>query len=176
MDALQPVLIDMGVDLGCGDIGMAEHHLHRPQVGPMAEEVGGKRVADHVWRDFLCYADSQGGLPDDLPKSQAGHAGAAPGDEKIIAVLVFENERPGRFQIVINFFPSLVAKGNQALFITLAENPDKPSVQIAPRKRQADEFRNPQAGCVEDKKHGIIPFADGCRNIWGSEQAHDLGL
>lgn len=176
VDALQSVLIDMGVDLGCGDIGMAEHHLHRAQVGAMAEEVGGKRMADHVRRDFLRYTDSKGGFPDYLPKSQAGHAGAAPGDEKIVAALVFKDERPGRFQVIVNFFPSLVAKGNQSFFIAFAEHPDKPGVQVACGKWQTDQFRDPQTGRVENKKHGIIPFADGRRTVRGSEQAHNLGL
>ena len=33
MDIFQTLLIDMGIDLGCGNIGVAEHLLYTTQVG-----------------------------------------------------------------------------------------------------------------------------------------------
>lgn len=42
MDILQSILVDMGVDLGGGNVRMAQHHLYRPQVGAMGEQVGGE--------------------------------------------------------------------------------------------------------------------------------------
>jgi len=48
MDLLESVLVDVGVNLGGGNISMAEHELHGAQVGSMGQEMGGKRVAQHV--------------------------------------------------------------------------------------------------------------------------------
>jgi len=45
VDGFKAMLIDMRIDLGGGDIGMAEQFLNDPQVGPVAEKVGGKAVA-----------------------------------------------------------------------------------------------------------------------------------
>jgi hypothetical protein len=38
----------MGVDGGGGDVGMAQQHLHRAQVGPVVEQMRGKGVAQRV--------------------------------------------------------------------------------------------------------------------------------
>ena len=46
--ALQPFRLHMGVDLRRGNIGMAEHLLHRAQVGAMSKQVRGKTVAQHM--------------------------------------------------------------------------------------------------------------------------------
>ena len=43
----------VGVDLGGGDIGVAEHRLHAPQVGPPFQQVGRERVPQLVGRDRL---------------------------------------------------------------------------------------------------------------------------
>ena len=50
---LQPIAGDMGVDLGCGDVGMAEHGLHAPQIGTAFHEMCGESVAQHVGRKAL---------------------------------------------------------------------------------------------------------------------------
>ena len=53
MNCLQPLLVDMGIDLRGSYIGMAKHHLHRAQVGSVGEQVGGERVTQHVRGDLL---------------------------------------------------------------------------------------------------------------------------
>lgn len=44
MDLPESLPVDVGIDLGGGDVRMAEHHLDRTQVCPPLEEVGGKGV------------------------------------------------------------------------------------------------------------------------------------
>ena len=53
VNAFEAVLVDMGVNLGGGDIGMAEHFLHDTQIGPAAEKMRGERMPQHVRRDAL---------------------------------------------------------------------------------------------------------------------------
>ena len=48
---LQPFGRHMGVDLGGGDVGMAQHLLQRAQVGAMVQQVGREGVAQHMGRD-----------------------------------------------------------------------------------------------------------------------------
>ena len=43
----------MGVDLGSGDVGVAEEGLDGAEVGAVGEQVGGKAVADDVGVTFL---------------------------------------------------------------------------------------------------------------------------
>ena len=42
---LEARLSHMGVDLGGGDIGVPEQHLHRTQIGAMVEQMGRKGMA-----------------------------------------------------------------------------------------------------------------------------------
>ena len=45
MQVLEPLAGDVGVDGGGRYVGVAEQHLHGPQVGPVVEQVRGK-----AWR------------------------------------------------------------------------------------------------------------------------------
>src|SRR6185312_6126949 len=49
----QAVLGHVGVDLGGGDVGVAEQGLHGPKVRPALQQVGGEGVAQHVGADPL---------------------------------------------------------------------------------------------------------------------------
>lgn len=51
MDGFQSVLVDMGVNLCGGYVGMTEHYLNCTQIGTARQQVGGKGVAQHVGRD-----------------------------------------------------------------------------------------------------------------------------
>jgi len=77
MRGFQPVRINFGVNLGGGDIGMAEHHLHGAKIGAAGQQVRGKGMTQHVGADPVIDARSGGDGIDDLPEPVAGH-GAAP--------------------------------------------------------------------------------------------------
>lgn len=66
VDGAEAVLVDVGVDLGGGDVGVAEHFLDNAEVGAVIEEVGGKAVAELVGMDFLGEACGGGAFVDDL--------------------------------------------------------------------------------------------------------------
>jgi len=48
MDRFEFVFVNMGVDLGGGDVGVTQHHLYGPKVCTVGEQVGGKGVAEAV--------------------------------------------------------------------------------------------------------------------------------
>ena len=47
---LQPLARDVGVDRRGRDVGVAEQHLHRAQVGAVVQQVGREGVAQRVRR------------------------------------------------------------------------------------------------------------------------------
>jgi hypothetical protein len=47
---LESLIGHMGVNLGSGEIGMAQQHLHHPQIGAMVEQMGSKGVAQGMGR------------------------------------------------------------------------------------------------------------------------------
>ncbi len=48
VDVDEFAVIDVGVDLGGGDVGMAEHLLDRADLGAVRQQMGGKAVAQDV--------------------------------------------------------------------------------------------------------------------------------
>jgi len=48
---LQPFLQDLGVDLGGGDVGMAQEQLQAAQVGATAQQVAGEGMPQHMRAD-----------------------------------------------------------------------------------------------------------------------------
>ena len=48
VDGFKTGVLDMRIDLGGGNTGMAQHGLDGPQIGPMIQQVGGKRMPEHV--------------------------------------------------------------------------------------------------------------------------------
>ena len=46
VNGLESVLVDVGVDLGRGDVRVAEHLLNSAQIRPAFEKVSGERVSE----------------------------------------------------------------------------------------------------------------------------------
>src|SRR3954453_18966184 len=53
MDGDEPVLVNVGINLRCGDVAVAKQFLDHSQVGPAADEGGGEAVAERVGGDAL---------------------------------------------------------------------------------------------------------------------------
>ena len=62
----------MGVDLGGGDVRVAEEFLNNAQVGSTAEEVSGEAVAHEVGIDIRFDASAGGVLFDELADAWGG--------------------------------------------------------------------------------------------------------
>lgn len=60
MDLLEVGVGDVGVDLGGGDVGVAEEGLDGAEVGAVHEEIGGEAVAKGVGADVLGDAGEAG--------------------------------------------------------------------------------------------------------------------
>ena len=130
----------MGVDLGRGNVGMAEHKLHGAKIGTMGQEMGGKGMTDHVGRDILGDACRKRYSPDDLPEPQSGHGTASCGDEEKVATFAVEYGGASLFDVGLDFFLGLDAEGYETFFATFAENPDETGGKVACGKRQVDQF------------------------------------
>ena len=76
---------DVRVDLRRRDVGVAEHRLHRAQVGAALDEVGRERVAQLVRRDVAArepHAGASRVAAQQLPEPLARHRPAALGQEQ----------------------------------------------------------------------------------------------
>ena len=61
-DLPQKIPVEVGIDFGGGDAGVAQHFLHGAQVGPAFYEVRGEGVAQRVRADGFAQAGLLGQL------------------------------------------------------------------------------------------------------------------
>ena len=82
-DQIAKALVEhMGIDLGGGDVGVAQHLLHGAQVGAMVQQMGGEGVAQHVRADpRRRYAGLDGQVLEHLAEALARQRPAAAGAE-----------------------------------------------------------------------------------------------
>ena len=70
MHSLEPLLIDMGIDLGRRYVGVAQHFLDDPQIGAVPEQMRRETVPEKMWINILF----QSGVPcmffHDLPDTR----------------------------------------------------------------------------------------------------------
>jgi len=174
MEFFQPILVDVGVDLGRGDVGVAQHGLYGAQVGAMAQEVGGEGVTQHVRRDG--FADS--GCPrrvfDDLPETESGHGAAPVADKETIAAPALEDQRAGGREVMFDDFPGRNAERDESFLVALADHPDKAGGEVAGGKGDGDQLRNPDAGGVKEVEHGVVSLALGGDGGGRGQQSGDL--
>lgn len=74
VDFFQPALVDVSVDLGRGDAGVAEHFLDVTQVGATGQHVRGKTVPQRVRTDRWRDAGNHRVLLDQIPNRFATQA------------------------------------------------------------------------------------------------------
>jgi len=180
MEFFQPVLVDVGVYLGRGDVGVAQHGLHGAQVGAMGQEVGGKGVTQHVRRDGLADSGCPRRFFDDLPEPEPGHGAAPVADKKDIAAPPLEDQRAGGREVMFDDFPGRDAKRDESFLITLADHPDEAGGKVAGGKGDRYQLRNPDAGGVKEMEHGVVSLAlggdGGGRGQQSGDLAHGQGL
>src|SRR5260370_37474096 len=101
VNLLQPLLDDVGVNLGSRNVRVAEHELDGPEVCAALEQVRGKTVPQHVMRK----SDAHSGLPSIsrkyLPDAEAAQRRSAPiSDQRRSAGGFAERPRPALAELV----------------------------------------------------------------------------
>ncbi len=99
MEGFKPAGIHMGVYLGGGDVGMAEHHLDGTKIRTAGKEMGGKGMAQYMGADLFVDARRESDFADDLPETVPRHCRAAVGAKKQGASLIFEKEGTDVLQV-----------------------------------------------------------------------------
>ncbi len=78
---LEPLPVDVGVDLGRADLRMAEHLLDHPEVGPPSEEMGGEGMPQNMGAGLLVNPGLPQVFPDQPPEPLPGKRLPPPGEE-----------------------------------------------------------------------------------------------
>ena len=105
VDPLQALFQYMGIDLGGGEIGVTEHHLHRPQVGSPLQEMGRKGMAQGMGLERRPDPRQFPVSPDHLPEPLAGHPPPSVGDKDQGRTLSLEQTLAGMLHVLLQCLP-----------------------------------------------------------------------
>lgn len=119
-------VIDVCVDLCCGDVGVAEEFLDDAEVCASGEEVRGEAVSEFVWVDAI-ESDAFGIFADDLPDGDAFKWASGVGEQEssVVSSVVelfecgIEFIEVGGDGIACRF-----ADGDESLFVAFAIDED----------------------------------------------------
>jgi hypothetical protein len=67
VDGFQALLIDVSVNLRGRNVGVAEHFLNDPEIGPIAEQMGGEAVPEQMRINIFLQAGVSRFFLHDLP-------------------------------------------------------------------------------------------------------------
>lgn len=102
----------MRIDLGRRDIGVPQHDLDRPKVGPSLEEMAGKGVTERVGRADAPHAGTTRRFLDDSPEPLAGERAAATVHEQRARIPAFHERGARLFQVAADPKQCLGSHGN----------------------------------------------------------------
>lgn len=89
MQLLHPMLCNVRIDLGCGEVAVTKKQLHDSKVSPMVQQMRSERMTQGVWGNFFVdLSRSRVGL-DSVPECLSCHWLAAIAWKYGILVKVF---------------------------------------------------------------------------------------
>ncbi len=123
--AAQRGIVEMGVDLRGADVGVAQERLNDPQVGAAAQQCGGKRVAQGVWRDGLGNARGLA-LPLDHDENHgAGEMMPAAVEKHEVFFARLDDHLPAVVKPQFKLVDGAVGDGHESLLVALADDADE---------------------------------------------------
>src|SRR4029078_8894471 len=117
----QTLARDLGVDLRGRDVGMAEHGLHRAQVGAAFEEMRGEGMPQAMRAD-LGKTENEGPPAEQLPKSLARHWPAARRDEHVRARAAAQEQRTALAEVGAERLARRRTDRHRALLVAFADD------------------------------------------------------
>ncbi len=151
----------MGVNLGGGQVAVAQQQLHDAQVGAVIEQVGGEGVAQGVGRQRLVDAGDRGPMAQPVPEGLAGHGAAPLAGKEYVALSAAEDLRPALANEFGHAGLGFLSQRHQPLLVPLADNAHHPLTEVELVQAQCHQLRHPQAGGVEQFQHGLVALAQG---------------
>jgi hypothetical protein len=131
------------IPLGRREIGVSEHFLNRPQVGPALQQVGGEGVAEEVGVDATrLQAGGSGEASEDEEGSRPGERTALGVEEELRAPAAVE-VRAATGEIAAERVGGLAADRNHALLRPLPEATDEPAFEIDRGTVEPDGLAHP---------------------------------
>lgn len=176
MDRFEAFLIDVGVDLGGGDVGVAEEFLNDAKVGPVFEEVGREGVSEKVGVDVLFEAGFLGPFFDDLTNAGGGERAAADGYEEVGRGFAGDESRAFVGEVLLDGDEGALADGDQSGFVALSGDAEELVFLVEEFEAGVGKFGESEAGGIEEFEEREVSFAQFFLGIDGREELFEVLL
>lgn len=153
--ALQALGGDVGIDLGGDQMGVAEHLLHRAEIGPGVEQVGGEAVPEFVGgQSGIELGADEVFLQLELDESRKQGAGIGKlGVES--RFIVCEGARQA-VPVGADGLDGWNSDGDQAFLFSLAAGQDQPLLALDVAHAKGAELADAQAAGIKQLEHGGV--------------------
>ena len=167
VDFGQMVEIEFGVDLGGGEVAVAEQFLYGADVAGGLQQVAGVAVAQHVRGEVLRAALLDGPVAQAVLDLAGAQAAASVVDKQGGFLSV---GGLALWQVAADGFDALCDEGDLALFIAFAGYADPAFGQMQVVQVELLDFGQAQAGAVHEFENGMVAQGDGFRIVVVVEQ------
>ncbi len=154
---LEPFVGHMGVNLGSGEIRMAQQHLHHPQIGAVIEQMGSKGVAQGMGRQLPADTGTLGIELDPVPEGLTGHHAGLLGGKYHVRAGATEKQGAGLPVVTLQPVHRFLPHGYQSLLVALAHHPHQPLTQADMLGGESHQLGYPQPCGVEQLQHRLVP-------------------
>lgn len=166
---------DVGIDLGGGDVGVAEHGLDGAKVGTIHEEIGGEAVAEGVRRDVLRDAGLAGVFLDDALDGARSEAAEITGGVELALVFAVVEEEGGEgigagVEIILDAFGGGLGDKDGAVFLAFAADDEFATFEIDTITVKFSEFGDTEAAREEEFDDGAVAETGFVAGVDGVEE------
>ena len=167
VDLFEAGAVDVGVDLGCCDVGVAQHFLDDAEVGSAYEQVRCEAVAQHVGVDLEAGGFSV--VLHELPDADAfeGAACAREQQRALAAAVEFVEFGAAVGNVIVDCLLGGLAHGDEALFVAFAGDADDADGGMDVGQGDRADFAGAQAAGVEEFEQCAVAQVDGCCGLFG---------
>lgn len=163
----------MGINLGGGQVGVPQQHLHHPEIGAVIKQMGRERVTQAMRIDRIVDSGMTRMVANPLPDRLAGERTTAARNEYGLS------SRPqGRSTFLhphAQRFDGGFAERNKAFPTALAADADNPPIQPELSRFQSGQFADPDAGRVERLEDCPVANTQRVFAVGGCQKGFNLG-
>ena len=172
----QELVVDVGINLSGGNIGVPEQFLDHPQVGSVLEEVGGEGVAQEVRVDVLFDPGLVGAFLHNFPDPIGTEWSAAHGEEDLGGSVAPDELGALVGQIAFQGGTGPTTHRNNAGLVALAGDSEEAILEVQRLQAGGADFGEAQAGGVEEFQNGEVAATERPGGVDGFQQSYDLGF
>jgi len=157
VDLPQSLPVNMCVDLGCGNVNMAQQLLDASQVSAPAQKMRRKTVPQSVRRHVARHARPGRIFLDDSPYLYTAQGPTSSAEQQLCATSIVRQFRTQTFQIGLSAGDRHFPQRDNPLSVSFAAAPQIANREVDVGDTQTRDLSGPHASGVEQLQQGFVP-------------------